>query len=97
VHNQQETGSWLSRGYAQPSNSVSSAASRFPTHQDASTANSSLSGVWQRGEEHWSADHERDCEPCFKGGSVSDGGGGGVRQEREVAAVAGGQRRRGGG
>jgi hypothetical protein len=56
-----------------------------------------LSGVWQRGEEHWSADHERDCEPCFKGGDVSDGGGGGVRQEREVATVAGGQRRRRGG
>ena len=50
-------------------------------------ANSSLSGVWQRGEVRRSADHERDCEPCFRGGGGSDGGDGEVRR---------GQWRRGG-
>ena len=54
-----------------------------PTQVECSSiilANSLLSGVWQRGEEHWSADHERDCEPCSKGGDVSDGGGSEVRR-----------------
>ena len=64
-----------------------------PTQVECSSiilVNSLLSGVWQRGEEHWSADHERDCEPCSKGGNVSNGGGGGVRRG-EIGRGGGGR------
>jgi hypothetical protein len=41
-------------------------------------------------EEHWSADHERDCKPCYEGGDVRDGGGGGVRRG-EIGRGGGGR------